>query len=136
MFVFPDTFIRGIREKGWIRQNGTLRTKAYLPNHKPEKPREDGLIGASINWEDNPDVLQFTMNSPYGLYGAAIVKREVLENISRNPQAIDAVCYERDPLLPENPYHGELVFDKNIDDIVEHYVAGQLAQVSDVRRAS
>lgn len=130
MYNFPARCFRGIRKKDWIGPEGKLRTNAFIPNHKPREPREDGLIDASINWELDPKALEFTLAQPSAEFGAAGLKRIDIESINLEPDAIDAICYEH-KAVPDNPYHGNIVFGKNIPKLVEKFVAGRLVVLSE-----
>ena len=57
---YPDNCIKGIPNQDFMLQNGTIG--AHLFHFKQENIRDDNLIGQSINWEDDKDAINFTLN--------------------------------------------------------------------------
>ena len=132
---FPAQCIRGLRVQQWIRQDGKLRTDAYRPNRSEKAQRPDGLFAASINWDDDANAVPFTLTQPSAQFGHATVRRSNLDEIREDPGAKGVLQYERDE-LPDNRYHGNILFDKDTPKPVETFIAGKLAQLSKVFQRS
>src|SRR5712692_303507 len=105
----PDACLRGICLQKWILPERVVDTAAFVPD-PPPVPREDGASEVSVNWEDNPEVLTFTLaNRATSEHGAARLPRAEIERVSRRSAIDRPLNCERKPELA-NPYHGNVLF--------------------------
>ncbi len=130
MTEFPDYCLRGIRNRSGIReQYGRVQVyaKAYKPDTRSKDWRTDGWIATSINWEDDEEALKDIFeNTEASAYGAARLARNHLDDFKANPNTHDIVDYERAP-LPDNRYHGNIVFRNGSHEGLINMLCGTLA---------
>ena len=126
MNEFPDTCLRGLRKEKFV-SHGYIVSLAFEPDRRTSDAREDKGTETSINWEDNDEVLDFTLkNRQVAGYGVARVDRETIDWINSNPNSLNVLVYERCP-QDNNPYHGNIVFKANIPKALERNICGTLA---------
>ncbi len=133
---FPDHFIRGIvQKKHIIAETEGVTYELFLPNTKTAQLRDDGGEEVSINWEDHDAVLQFTLdmkieNTGY-LFpnGAVRLKKDELHRINATPTLENTITYERKK-LPNNDYHGNIVYKNGLTDRVKKMIAYYIAATS------
>jgi hypothetical protein len=136
MAEFPTHCLRGIRKKEYFVQ-GThvLSTGAFEPDPRTADHRADGGAETSINWEDDPSVVAFTLrNHQVAAHGVARLPRQVIEEANRLPNLASfaggfdslALFYER-ASLPDNHHHGNIVFARQLPKQLVRLLAGYLA---------
>jgi hypothetical protein len=124
---YPTCCLRGLRSPGHL-DNGIIKTEAYLPDLRTLK---DGWAETSINWEDDTAVCEFTLaKRAQAEHGAARLERTEIDRIaSQVPDCRGKVRYVRSP-LPDNIYHGDILFDMNPPKHVHKMIAAALALYS------
>jgi len=120
--ALPSTLVRGLRKKDAIVQ-GKVSLVAFVPDGK----RPNGGREASVNWEDDegalPQVLADKKNSAHG---AARVARAWIDEVAASEGCDGALAYERQS-LPENSYHGNLVYTADLENVRERMIASCIA---------
>ena len=137
MCDFPDNCIRGIAKRTQISiDRANVLAAVFMPNSKTAETREDGCQETSINWEDNEEVMSFTLNhrpSPDQFFsypnGAVRVPRAKIDDINTFNGTQDGVFYERQK-IPGNDYHGNIVFKKELTKTQINFIANMLAAAS------
>ncbi len=117
MSEYPKEFIRGITSPNHVVAPTLITADVFTfqQNHK----REDGIIEESINWNDDGDAIDFTLQQKredenYQFRGGvAVVPKEDVDRLMRKPITEDCLNYERLP-LKTNKYHGNLLLDDKI----------------------
>lgn len=115
---YPDNCLRGIPNKSFIVE-GDGSIGAHLFYFEKKFKREDGLIEQSINWDDEDATIDFTLNQKKEngelqfQAGVAIISREEIDRLSKNPNISGFLSYERQP-LEGNPYHGNFLLQENV----------------------
>lgn len=139
MAEFPDACLRGLRSKDFVLSDTqSLSAVIFEPNYKISANRQDRACETSINWEDDEQALHLTLrNHQIAAYGAARLKRDVIDTINTLPNlkpyvATQGRCvfYERAP-LPDNQYHGNVLFSSQIPKPVVRMISGYLAMHSE-----
>jgi len=121
--AYPESCLRGIPSKDFVTEDGS--PGAHLFYFRKENCRPDGLIAESINWEDNEQVLDLTLNQKRAngdfQFQAGVVRipRGELDRLARQPTVDGLLSYERqeilgDPALPGNPHHGNLLLKASV----------------------
>jgi hypothetical protein len=139
---FPPKFIRGIRSRDHFHEDGLVGPPAFSFEKNPK--RSDTFHEASINWEDDPLVADFTMSLRKGdtdefefKAGIATFSLERLHAILPDFLAKGEVSYERRQLDDNsNPYHGNLLLSDAVDGKTKKLIIAGicLAVVSSRRR--
>lgn len=110
---YPANCIRGIRSEADFRDDGRVWDSAveFEKNNK----RQDDFLEASVNWEDDRSVVEFTLNQKKGdsnefefKAGCAVISLERLNKILEREIEAGIFFYERRPIAG-NPYHGNLL---------------------------
>jgi hypothetical protein len=113
---FPESCLRGLREKDHITEEGQVLSAAFVPDPRTAANREDGGSEVSVNWEDDAEVADFTWQTrdlcgnivfPHGVARVAL---KDIERINSLPGALQSLGWERAPIkddqeLADNPYH-------------------------------
>lgn len=130
---FPENCIRGIRKKDQISQDGIPLAALFNPYSKTTESRTDGGQETSINWEDNDEVLSFTLKYKPSQNenisfpnGAVRVPVEKINNINTFDGTRDSIFYERQP-LETNEYHGNIVFKGGLSKTQIGFISTMLA---------
>jgi len=135
---FPDYCIRGIKKKSYIYEDtDTVSSALYMPDPRTKETRSDGGSETSINWEDNDNVLDFTLqslddNNQTALafpHGAVKLSRNVFDNINNSATTLNTITYERQK-LPKNHYHGNIVFRTGLPNHTVTMIANVFALFS------
>lgn len=134
---FPENCIRGIREKKYINPDGvTVFAALFTPYEKTAGNREDGCMETSINWEDNEEVMSFTLNYRVNgdtnlafPNGAVRIPIEKMDAINTFDATRDSIFYER-ARISGNEYHGNIVFRKHLSKNQITFIANMLAAAS------
>jgi hypothetical protein len=125
--IYPDRFIRGISNKGYVDPGGLVSGEIFSFD---DAKRDDGFFESSINWYDNEEALSLLMNEQKNgelkyKVGVAIIKKISVDRlILEYPKYEQVLGYERSP-KPDNKYHGNLLLNYSL--IQNHFV--QLSKV-------
>jgi len=128
---YPDDCVKGIKDPQYV-VGGRAATAAF---HFDRKEREDGWKEQSINWVDDPSVINFTLNDKRtdGMLrykgGVTILPRLEIDKIKSFHSLLDVMDYERNP-LKENPFHGNILLKTSTLHHVEMQIAASLALAS------
>lgn len=144
---YPATFYRGISDSGGV--NGKYLTEAAFrfdeKGHNPE--RTDNKRELSINWNDNPNSLDVLLNQHKPgktnfqfSVGYTEVYLEELHNAFKCQIKNGDLSYERRPIMAnpskdvaENPYHGNLLINGDLDKLVVKTIQCALASIASAR---
>lgn len=133
---YADKCIRGILNETYL--NGD-QVGSNLFHFLEKDARDDGWIEQSINWYDNEEAIKLILDQKKdGVIefkaGYAILPREELDRVIRHPIYRDLFSYERKPILadnqenlPENPYHGNILWRIGMTSKTMKIIAFQLA---------
>lgn len=107
----PETLLRGIRVRKWLRDDGSVSHEAFMPDSRTlDQRRQEGWeplgYDTSINWEDDAGAEPLTLKAANANNGAARLRFEALQ-LSNLREKI--LAWER-RRLPDNPYHGNIIF--------------------------
>lgn len=136
--TFPDHFVRGLRRQDHVTAEG-VSLLAFVPDRRTARDRADNGQEASVNWEDDDTVVDFTLDErdeqglPKYIYGVARLETKWIDDVNGYPGTRDMLARERAP-LPGNPYHGNIVFRGNAEAIVIKMVAANLASRAHIIR--
>lgn len=102
-----------------------------MPDMKTAEKRADGASEASINWEDTGhDVLKFTSNDmQVAANGVARLPLDSVDRLARDPGCTGEIGYER-AALPNNRFHGNLLFKRGLPHLTIRMIASALALAS------
>lgn len=130
---FPENFLRGVVVvKHIIPETGGVTFDLFMPDTRTATQRDDGGEEVSINWEDNENVIEFTLNcrNDNGNFlfpnGVVQLKREEIHRINKSPTLNHPLSYERRE-LDNNPYHGNIIFRQGLSERVKKMIATALA---------
>ena len=129
--AFPEHCLRGIPNQGFLLDGGPDVTQdLFYYNLKGD--RGDGWVETSVSWRDNDEAVDITLGltkddgSIKFLVGLAVLPTEKLEHAQRLPSRPDSLHYERSP-EPDNEYHGNILFNAELDVKIIRMVASTLA---------
>ena len=130
---FPDEFLRGITQKEQIGDNGFPSSSLFLfQDRKSQEKRADKYLEESINWRDGKGAEDTLFNQERDdgrvqfRFGAAVVCRRELDRVIVKPVVNRQLSYERKK-IPENPYHGNLLLNKDVQKRVRNQIAATIA---------
>ena len=103
---------------------GVVALEPFLPDAKPVQPRPDNNLDASINWVDDDDAIAFTLAQERSSFGAALVPRATIERIG---SAVHGGVFLERATLPDNRYHGNLVYSGGMEKALRRRVADAIA---------
>jgi len=111
--TFPNNCIRGISTQSFILDDGTVGSSLFSFQ---DTSRDDGCKDISINWEDNEQVGEFTLNQTKEnkedelqfKAGYVVIPRQEIDHLNNQPTVNSVIGYERQP-LDNNPYHGNIL---------------------------
>lgn len=127
---FPDNCIRGIPNQSFMIEDGSIGSHLFHFDNKHR--REDGWIEQSINWEDDENAIEFTLNQKKedGSFqfkaGVVIIPRKEIDRLNRRPTVNGVLSYERQP-LENNFYHGNILLSQNVPKHTMKKLAAGLA---------
>ena len=111
--IYPEKMLRGISNPDWIDESGRLSAAAFQFDGALD--RTDGYEEASINWHDEENALAILLTQQKANTnilqfkgGVAILPREWVDTMMKNPTGKGIINYERKG-LPDNKYHGNLL---------------------------
>lgn len=129
----PEHCLRGLRKKDWLGPNDEVLGVAFDPDKRTADARKDGGEETSINFEDDAQALSFTLSQKdQAQHGAARLPLRAIENVNTLPGSLDTLTIERQPIAGTadtrgNPYHGNIVFRKDIQKQIKRMICGALA---------
>lgn len=125
--TFPTQCFRGIRKEKWIDENGYISPLVYEPDERTKNDRCDGFIETSIEWDDEPGVLEYCFEhlKDVFIHGAVKISTENLEIVKKNPNS-GRFAYERKK-EGENDFHGNILFDSTLTNYQRRNIQGYLA---------
>jgi len=133
--TYPSNCIKGIPNDNDLTKDGTVGTHVF---YFKETDRDDGWTEQSINWEDNSDVISFTLRQTrsdgrvHYAAGLAILPKAQLDRIVKLPMVLNRLSYERDePPDNDNPYHGNILLKADTPNPTMKRIAGSLALAVD-----
>jgi hypothetical protein len=125
----PKTCLKGIPRTEHVYEDGSPSTHLF---EFKDTNRGDGYSEQSINWEDNPSVVDFTLNQKKddGSFqfkiGVAILPREEIDRINKQPTVNGVLSYERAP-LDGNDYHGNILLSRSVSTKMCRKISAGLA---------
>jgi len=131
---YPNSCIKGIPDKNFLTPDMT-RCGSHLFYFKKIANRNDRLMETSINWEDDPSVIDFTFNqiNPDGnkqfKAGIALIHRGEIDNIKRLLFVRGNLSYERKP-EKHNKYHGNILLKEDVPNHVMKQIAATIALIA------
>ena len=136
---FPAHCLRGLRKQSWLYQttNGFhVHQEAFYPDEQGRLEEEySGWKETSINWEDDEHALRFTREQksekgqPLNPHGVARLSLSAIEHCMANTPILNTFTRER-RAIPNNRYHGNLLFDPSLPRQMLRMLAGTLALTS------
>jgi len=127
---YANSYIRGVPNDDFITPDG--RISSHLFYFYPRDERTDGWLEQSINWLDNKQVIEFTLNQKNNKdeikFKSGIVKlpRNEIDRLNQQPTIKGLLSYERCPII-NNPYHGNLLLKNNTAKPTMKMIAAGLA---------
>jgi hypothetical protein len=132
--ILPTACLRGLRKKDWVVEDQFIATEAFLPDARTAEKRADCGMETSVNWEDNPKVVELTLEDrSTAEHGAARLERAHIESVSSGAAVTAPLLCERQ-VLPGNDHHGNIVFSKGLNKVIRVQLAGALANKSKLVR--
>lgn len=127
--AYPELFLKGIPNKDFVDNEGQVTAHLFYFNKKIE--RDDSYDEESICWKDDDRAMELILNQQKDgciqfKEGAAIIKRESIDLISKLMQKQGDLTYERKPEY-KNPYHGNLLLTKEVKKGVMKKIASAIA---------
>lgn len=103
--------LRGLAKKDHRTERPRVAPKAFLPDPRTARTREDGGEETSINWEDDDGALAQLRSGNQAHNGVARLERRWIENVAASFGAPGVLFAERRRAEgSDNPYHGNIVF--------------------------
>jgi len=128
----PDYCLRGLRKASWVDDRQLIATEAFIPDGRTSEQREDGGKETSINWEDDSQVEGFTLaDKTNALHGAARLSTAQIVQTSNSTIAVTTPLSCERRRLPNNPYHGNIVYSAQTNSRMERMLAAALALKSE-----
>lgn len=129
---FSDNLLRGLTIPDALTDEGTVSSQVF--QFKEEHSRDDGWIEQSINWEENDDVLSFTLDqikddgSFQFKMGIVRLERKEIDKLNARPtiKNKNLLSYEKQP-LPDNCYHGNILLKSSVSKPTKRMIAANLA---------
>jgi hypothetical protein len=121
--------LRGLKQKkNWILNDKFLTFEAFMPDRRTAESRADHGLETSVNWEDDSNVLQFTLSDrTIAEFGAARLTRGAIDRAAGDVYGIsNALTCER-KVVPGNPHHGNLVYSHLLQSLQQRQLASALA---------
>ena len=110
----PENCIRGIYTDAFTPE-GPISLHVF---NFQNPGRTDDWLEASINWEDDADAIQFTLDQERvagqkQFHGAVLLARVAIDTLRDKLDAGDVLAYERQT-KPDNPYHGNILLKAHV----------------------
>lgn len=128
--TFPENCLRGIPNSSFLDADGSVGSHLFY--FRPEDVRDDGWTEQSVNWEDDLQAIEFTLNQEKEeggkqfKAGVVILPRREIDRLNRQPTVNGVLSYERQQ-LDDNPYHGNLLLKTEVCKRVMKKIAAGLA---------
>lgn len=146
MADYPEVCFRGLSDRNSITQRGYISSSAFqFKEYKPElRKNNDGFIELSINWNDDEGAITTLLSqkkqgsdTPQFKVGYCKLNRLQIDIMLKQYIRDQQFAYERKPIekdeeksIEANPYHGNLLLHKSVDNAVkkniEHMLAGSV----------
>ncbi len=129
--IFPDNALKGIPNPSFMNEEGNVGSHLFRFDIDQEI-RDDDLIEQSINWEDDYNAIDYTLKQKKEngetqfKVGVAIVPREDIDRLMNKHPFKNVFFYERNEVA-NNPYHGNLLLNKNISKPTRNMLSAGLA---------
>jgi len=127
---YPEKMLRGISIPDWIDEDGRLSAAAFQFD---TANRTDGYEETSINWYDEENALTVLLtqqkentDSLQFKGGVAILPKEWVDTMMKNPTGNGIISYERQE-LPNNKYHGNLLRSSSLHKSQKTMISSTLA---------
>jgi hypothetical protein len=105
-----------------------IATEAFIPDPRTASGREDGGKETSVNWEDDFQVENFTLaDRSNAQYGAARISTVHIFQVSGTAMAVATPLSCERQRLPQNQYHGNIVYSAKVSKRMEKMLAAALA---------
>lgn len=150
---FADELLRGLSDINSITQMGYISAGAFHFKEYDSKKRDvdDGYIELSINWNDDEGAAKALLDQkkegcdlPQFKIGYCKLNRVQIEVMLKQYFRDNLFSYERKPIrdvndqsIILNPYHGNLLLHKSVEEAtkknIQHMLAGAV-DISDVFR--
>lgn len=131
---YPNNCIRGLKNSGdLLEQDRTVRAHVFCFDGTPTKEKDgEKWKEESINWEDDDSAVNFTLNqrkeagSIKFRAGVAILPREAIDSLNKQPTIRGVLSYERSP-LKYNDFHGNLLLKASVHKLTMRSIGASLA---------
>lgn len=137
--AYPDNCIRGVLNDTFLVP-GEEKAAPHLFYFDDAPERDDGWKERSINWQDDGQAIDFTLNQRREddgeiLFrtGVAVLPRARIDWLIRVQNVVGILGYERQK-LPTNRYHGNILLRKDTSTTVMRMIGGTLALFSEIVR--
>ena len=129
--TYPHRLIKGLLNYTYLDESDHSIVLPSTFNFDEKYTREDDWIEQSINWEDDQEAINFTLNQkkdgsilfPAGL---AVVPTKEIVNLRKTSHLRNRFSYERKE-SDENKYHGNLVLNKETPKILRKMLRDVIA---------
>jgi hypothetical protein len=130
MSTYPPSCLRAIEKKSQLLGKNMVHPSLFEPDTRTL--RSDGYIDTSVNWEDDTSAIEITKRNGNCHYGIARLSTHDIEQlIEQNAEMDDTrntIICEKDPILPDNPYHGNLRFLTGVPNTIRSMLLHHLAR--------
>jgi hypothetical protein len=133
---YAREFFRGVSLREHLNEDLSARASVFTFDEKrTASQRTDSNEEESINWNDDQNALNFTLNQKkknsdtYMFIGVITLRRKDIDYIRKLPTIRDILSYERknDEDNPENIYHGNLLLRKDTPKHIKASIKGTIA---------
>jgi len=132
---YPDNCIKGVPNDSFIIK-GEISPHLFYFDSRDSRP--DGWTEQSINWQDDADAIQFTLDQTkngeiHYKIGIVIIQRSELDRIRDRYRRINIFIYERQMLI-DNKYHGNMLLKNDeVEKPLMKAIAGTLLFYSEFK---
>lgn len=130
MPTYPESCLRAIQKKSQLLGTNMVNPSLFEPDSRTL--RSDGYVDTSIDWEDDTSTIEITKQNGNCHYGIARLSThdidELIEQNAEVDDTRDTIVYERDPILPDNPHHGNLRFLTGVQNTIRSMLLHHLAR--------
>ena len=127
---YPENVIKGIPNKENYISDGIIGPTLFAFNGNS---RSDRQLESSINWDDDAEAINFTLNQKNSdgtsqfKGGLVLIPRSELDHLRVLPTIRGILSYERQPILQINKYHGNILVAGNIPKLLKKSIASSIA---------
>jgi hypothetical protein len=132
----PGSCLRGIRRQEWLYRSDEgvhVHQVAFMPEESAMPAADErGWLETSVNWEDDDGAVSFTRaqrtdkGHSLNAHGVARLATTAVHGWIQAAPIRDTLSCERRP-LPDNRYHGNLLFHSSLPKPMLRMLAGALA---------